>query len=158
MMSAARRPVLDMPIAGEALAALLPHAPPILALEAILAADDASLLARARASRDSPFCEGERGVPFWVALEFMGQAVAALEGLKARRVGRPPPVGYLLGTRRMAAGPGQMPADAELLVRVVEAGAGPDGLAAFDGCVSWDGGELACRFSVYRRDGGDTRA
>ena len=40
------------------------------------------------------------GVPAWVGVEYMAQAIAAWAGCHARGQGRTPPIGFLLGTRR----------------------------------------------------------
>lgn len=46
---------------------------------------------------------GPHGVPAWVGVEYMAQAIAAWAGCKARQDGRPPSIGFLLGTRRYTA-------------------------------------------------------
>lgn len=43
------------------------------------------------------------GVPAWVGVEYMAQAIAAWAGCKARQAGREPSIGFLLGTRRYTA-------------------------------------------------------
>ena len=43
-----------------------------------------------------------RATPSLLAIEYMAQAVAAYTGLLARREGRPPLIGYLLGTRNFS--------------------------------------------------------
>jgi predicted hotdog family 3-hydroxylacyl-ACP dehydratase len=47
----------------------------------------------------SMFCEGNRGVPAWVGLEYMAQACCAFSGLEEVREGRRPSIGLLLGSR-----------------------------------------------------------
>ena len=42
------------------------------------------------------------GVPAYVGIEYMAQAVACWAGCQARMRGLPPPLGFLLGTRRYA--------------------------------------------------------
>jgi predicted hotdog family 3-hydroxylacyl-ACP dehydratase len=44
------------------------------------------------------FCS-DAGVPGWVGIEYMAQAVAAHAGYQARLDGESPAIGYLLGTR-----------------------------------------------------------
>lgn len=43
------------------------------------------------------------GVPAWVGVEYMAQAIAAWAGCRARQEGRAPSIGFLLGTRRYTA-------------------------------------------------------
>lgn len=43
------------------------------------------------------------GVPAWVGVEYMAQAIAAWAGCGARQAGRAPSIGFLLGTRRYTA-------------------------------------------------------
>lgn len=40
------------------------------------------------------------GVPAWVGIEYMAQAIAAWAGARARRAGHEPGIGFLLGSRR----------------------------------------------------------
>jgi predicted hotdog family 3-hydroxylacyl-ACP dehydratase len=42
-------------------------------------------------------------MPAWVGIELMAQAIAVWAGDRSRRAGRPPRVGYLLGSRRYQA-------------------------------------------------------
>jgi len=142
--------------AGQACVApgdLVPHAPPVLALRRISEATSKSLVASVLLEQDGPFSLPGRGVPYWCALEFMSQAVAALEGLRARLRGEPPPVGYLLGTRLLRASTEYLPEAQEMEVRVEELLAHGEGFAAFDCCLGWSGGELRCRLSVFRESG-----
>jgi len=77
---------------------LLPHDPPMVLLDRILSIDESSLVAEVTIRPDSVLCD-ESGVPGWVGIEYMAQAVAAHAGARARLRGDPPSVGYLLGTR-----------------------------------------------------------
>ena len=55
--------------------------------------------------RDSPFYEpGLGGVPACVALEYMAQTMALLVGLRDRRRGIAPRVGFVLGSRKLETG------------------------------------------------------
>jgi predicted hotdog family 3-hydroxylacyl-ACP dehydratase len=48
---------------------------------------------------DGPFHQSG-GVPVWIGLEYMAQAIAAWSGCRAHSRGEPPKIGFLLGTRR----------------------------------------------------------
>jgi predicted hotdog family 3-hydroxylacyl-ACP dehydratase len=77
---------------------LLPHDPPMVLLDRITSFDEATLTAEVDIGIDSMFC-GDDGVPGWVGIEYMAQAVAAHAGYKGRLEGNEPLIGYLLGTR-----------------------------------------------------------
>ncbi len=77
---------------------LLPHEPPMVLLDRAVSFEDATLIAEVDVRADSIFCQDD-GVPGWVGIEYMAQAVAAHSGCQARLEGKPPSIGYLLGTR-----------------------------------------------------------
>jgi len=85
--------VLTLPISE-----LLPHDPPMVLLDRVLAFDESSLVAEVTIRPDSVLCD-DSGVPGWVGIEYMAQAVAAHAGARARLQGKAPTIGYLLGTR-----------------------------------------------------------
>lgn len=45
------------------------------------------------------FCD-ERGVPAWVGIEYMAQAISAWSGIELTQRGEPPRIGLLVGSRR----------------------------------------------------------
>lgn len=77
---------------------LLPHEPPMVLLDRAISFKDATLVAEVDVRADSILCQGD-GIPGWVGIEYMAQAVAAHAGCQARLEGKPPAIGYLLGTR-----------------------------------------------------------
>jgi 3-oxoacyl-[acyl-carrier-protein] synthase I len=77
---------------------LLAHKPPMVLLDRVLSFEASTLVAEVTIGPDSMFC-GAAGVPAWVGLEYMAQAVAAHAGVEARLRGVAPVIGYLLGTR-----------------------------------------------------------
>ena len=77
---------------------LLPHDPPMVLLDRAISFEDATLVAEVDVRADSILCQGN-SVPAWVGIEYMAQAVAAHAGCQARLEGKPPSIGYLLGTR-----------------------------------------------------------
>lgn len=46
------------------------------------------------------FCDGADGVPAWVGIEYMAQAMAVYSGVQMRQAGQPLRIGLLIGTRR----------------------------------------------------------
>ncbi len=78
---------------------VLPHRPPMLLADAVdYGADYGQISLTVRA--DAPFCEGERGVPAWVGVEYMAQAMGVFSGVERRQNGALPKIGLLIGTRR----------------------------------------------------------
>lgn len=129
--------------------AWVPHRGPMNLLDAVLRCDDHAIEATVRVPAQGLFSTAE-GVPAWVGIEYMAQAVAAWSGARARVQGGSPRIGYLLGSRRYEAmvpvfAPGtklQVFATCELM--------GENGLGMFDCRVEHDGRVLASgRLSVY---------
>lgn len=127
---------------------LLPHEPPMVLLDRALAYDESSLTAEVDIRPDSVLCAGD-GVPGWVGIEYMAQAVAAHAGFKARLVGELPAVGYLLGTRSYKCSVSNFPIGATLSVHI-ESLFAEMGLGAF-ACRIEMGGEVAtATINVYQ--------
>ena len=85
------------------LSELLPHRGPSVLLDAVLENRRDSIRVRAHIGPQHPYLEPGRGVPVWVGIELMAQAIAVHAGLTARRSQRAPRKGMLLGTRRFEA-------------------------------------------------------
>jgi predicted hotdog family 3-hydroxylacyl-ACP dehydratase len=81
------------------IAELLPHRPPMLLLDAVVAFGDESVECTVEIRESSTFFEPPAGVPAWVALEYCAQAIAAFAGLKARSQGGKPRLGLLVAAR-----------------------------------------------------------
>lgn len=84
------------------IADLLPHAGPAVLLDEILAGTDTGLSAGVTIGPGSAFRQ-DNGVPIHVGIEYMAQACGAFSGVRARRAGGSPRMGFLLGTRRYLA-------------------------------------------------------
>jgi predicted hotdog family 3-hydroxylacyl-ACP dehydratase len=82
---------------------LLPHQGPAVLIDEVLNDSENSISVAANVTREHPFFVTSHGVPSWVGIELMAQAIAAHAGLSGRRLRRPPRVGMLLGTRRYLA-------------------------------------------------------
>jgi predicted hotdog family 3-hydroxylacyl-ACP dehydratase len=130
----------------------------MLLLNRVVSWDSASLVGEADISEDCMYCEPGLGVPRWVALEYMAQAVGALDGVRLREAGKPVPPGYLLGTRRLDGTDGHFRPGATLRVSVREVVQGENGLGVF--ACRLDEGErsLSCQLTVYRPPAGSIAA
>ena len=78
---------------------VVPHKGAMSLLRNVLAHDDQSTLCDVQIDKKTLFLDG-RGVPSWVGLEYMAQAVAAHAGMTARRMNKAPEIGFWLGTRK----------------------------------------------------------
>ena len=86
-----------------AIAELVPHAAPMLLIDRVCDAGLDHLLADVTIKQTSMFFEKGHGVPAYVGIEYIAQAVAAYGGWRAKSADRAaaPRIGYLLGTRKM---------------------------------------------------------
>lgn len=83
-----------------ALASLVPHRPPMLLLDALVASDDVSATCAVVVREGAMFVRGGR-VGATVFIEYMAQCAAAFMGLRATSRAEPVRVGYLLGAREV---------------------------------------------------------
>lgn len=78
---------------------LVSHRAPMLLLDRVIEASRLHAVAETTITRNSSFYRAGQGVPAWVGIEYMAQAVAVLGGVQALEDSDPVPMGYLLGTR-----------------------------------------------------------
>ncbi len=133
---------------------LLPHRPPMLLLQRVLAlgADHASALVELDA--DAPFALPGQGVPVCVGLEYMGQTAALIAGYQLREGLIGPHLGFLLGSRRYRAHRDFFAPGSRLQVDVREGVVVDDSLANFDctiRCLASDALLAEATLSVLRR-------
>lgn len=79
---------------------LLPHQGSAVLIDQVLEDSRDSIRVSAYITAAHPFFVAGHGVPSWVGIEMMAQAIAAHAGLNGRREQREPRAGMLLGTRR----------------------------------------------------------
>lgn len=82
---------------------------------------------------------GPDGVPAWIGIEYMAQAIAAWAGCRARSEGRPPRLGFLLGSRRYSSTRPLFPSGTRLLVHARRELMGDNGLGMFACRIEADG-------------------
>ncbi|MBZ9559928.1 MULTISPECIES: hypothetical protein [unclassified Modicisalibacter] len=129
------RPELPCPIAG-----YVPQRGPLCLLDKLLTVDEASLVASVRPGDNTLFVN-EAGVPGWVGVEWLAQAVAAWAGWHAAAHGDAPAVGFLVGTRHYRCRATAFAADGSLAVHVTRDFVADNGLARFRGEIR-DGDDL----------------
>lgn len=81
------------------MADLLPHAGNMILLERVEYCDDDSIVVIATPDADTILLDAAGVLPAWAGIEYMAQAIACFAGVHERLHGRPPKVGFLLGTR-----------------------------------------------------------
>jgi predicted hotdog family 3-hydroxylacyl-ACP dehydratase len=79
--------------------AIVPHRGRMLLVNRLIARDDDSVAVGAVVTADNLFAE-DQGVPPWVGIEYMAQAISAWAGCRGLARGEPARIGFLLGTRR----------------------------------------------------------
>lgn len=118
-------------------ASLLPHGGNMVLLDEIIGYDRNSLQGRARIGPTHVFLQADGHVPVWLAVEIMAQGIAALDGCHAADEGRPPALGFLLGSRRLSVHADRVPVGAELRVDVALSTDGGQGFGVFDCELHW---------------------
>lgn len=81
------------------MAELLPHAGDMILLDAVLSCDDEQIVVTATPHAGTILVDAHGVLPAWTGIEYMAQAIACFAGVHERVHGRPPKVGFLLGTR-----------------------------------------------------------
>lgn len=122
---------------------LLPHRGIMLWLQGVTAADETAIEAHAAVPAEAWYLDAHGGMPAWIGIELMAQAIAAHAGLQGRRLGKPARPGVLLGTRAYRADSPSFPAGERLLVSARLSGADESGFGAYDCSIRGPAGPLA---------------
>ena len=139
----------DGPWPPHAMDAWVPHRGPLSLLDAVARCDELSVEALVRVPAAGLFGDDD-GVPAWVGIEYMAQAVAAWSGARARSAGGSPKIGYLLGSRRYEAAVPVFEVGAELRVLGLCELTAENGLGMFDCRIEHAGRVVASgRLSVF---------
>jgi len=132
------------------IASLLPHAGNMILLDQVCQADDDGITALTTV-KPGPYSLADGGLPPWLGLELMAQAVAAWAGCQAKQAGRPIRLGFLLGTRRYDNHTDCLPAGATLTVAARLSLIDANGMAVFE-CSLHDETRLLAqaRLTIYQ--------
>lgn len=137
----------DLPVSD-----LVPHAPPMVFLDRLLATDEQRTVCSLRVDRLELFRDARGRLPGWAGIEPMAQCIAAHGGLDARRRGEAPRVGFLLGCRRLMVATEWLEPTQVYVTSAVQVWGGEQGLVSFD-CelTAREGGKqlLAGRINAY---------
>ena len=126
---------------------ILPHTGGMLLLDELLDHGPEHVVCGVTVRPDTRFCDGSRGVPAWVGLEYMAQTVCAYSGIDEVRAGLEPTIGLLLGSRRYRAEVESFPIGSTLRIRADLQLRDENDLVAFD-CTIHDASRLLARGDV----------
>ncbi|GGO65896.1 MULTISPECIES: ApeP family dehydratase [Bowmanella] len=112
---------------------LIPHRPPMVLIDAMVAYDEQHAKCRVCIHPQVNFFDSAlNGVPAHVGMEYMAQTIAAFAGAQARDAGEPISVGFLLGSRKYECLHSHFANGTELLVSVEQLHREASGLGVFD--------------------------
>ena len=116
---------------------LVPHSPPMVLIDEVLEFDDNSLLAAVDIYGNCMFYNRDiEGVPAWVGIEYMAQAISAFAGIQALKRGEEIKPGFLLGTRKLLLYKKVLKAGQRYEIRVTQLIKDTSGLASFASTVT----------------------
>lgn len=128
---------------------LLPHAAPMILLSRAVSWGDDSLLAEVDINSTSHlFDDALGGVPTYVCIEYMAQAIAALAGCRALAHGQQVQIGFLLGSRKLQLHQPLLAAGSRVEVQANRLLQDPDGLSVFDCQLRDSSGQLLAEANV----------
>ncbi len=137
-----------------AAADLVRHSGTMLLLTRLTEASETHAVSEVAITENSTCYREGRGVPAYVGLEYMAQTISAYDGVERRQSGKPPEIGFLLGTRRFDASHPYFAAGETLRVRV-DMTFNDNGMAAFDAVITVAEEERArASINVYRPESG----
>ena len=123
-------------------------------LDNIIEYRDGWLRAEVCITVDSTFAD-EQGVPAWIGLEYMAQAVGAYSGWQERLKGGPPKLGFLLGTRKYLCSADYFAIGTTLTLTVQLEIEAANGLSVFKCDLEGEGVEASANLNVFQPDDPD---
>lgn len=130
---------------------LVPHSGRMSLLSRVTKVEEDTLYAEVDINESATFAEAS-GVPAWVGLEYLAQAIGAYAGYQERTQGSVPKIGFLLGTRKYTSNCEYFPLGTTLTLKVCRNMQAENGLSAFDCELHADGIEASARLNVFQPD------
>ena len=127
----------------------VPHSAPMALLDFVEQWSDDSLEASVTIRPDAPFAEAQ-GVPAWVGIEYMAQAIGAYAGVHARENNEAIKIGFLVGCRRYTCNQQFFPLGEHFTVRVKRDIQGDNGLNLFECEILGDNLVAKANLSVFQ--------
>ena len=131
-----------MDVARLSIEDVVPHRGAMLLLDRLLAADEERVVVEGHVRHGQLFAT-DAGLPSYVGIEMMAQAIAAWAGCRAHRLGQTVKLGFLLGTRRFACTRTHFPYGARIEVLAHREVMGDNGLGMFACTLSLEGEVVA---------------
>lgn len=135
----------------ESVLGYLPHRPPMVLIDELLEAGDDYAISRLLVKEDTPFITAQ-GLPAWAGIELMAQTVSLFAGVRGKRHGLPPKIGFLLGTRRYHSSCCFFPLHSELIIHAKELYFGEAKLGVFECQINCAAGQATAKLNVYEPD------
>lgn len=132
-------------------AELVPHSGKMSLLDNIIEYGDGWLRAEVCITTDSMFAD-EHGVPSWIGLEYMAQAVGAYSGWQERLKAGSPKLGFLLGTRKYVCSQDCFAIGSFLILTVQLEIEAANGLSVFQCVLQGEGVEASANINVFQPD------
>jgi len=107
------------------------------------------LRAKVEIRKDSMFAD-EHGVPSWVGMEYLAQAIGAFEGMKRRLQGSVPKLGFLVGSRKYTCTNDYFKFGQVLTLMVEHEMQADNGLAVFCCELTGEGVEASSNLNVFQ--------
>ena len=127
---------------------LLPHCRSLKLVDTLLDYGSDHLRLSLTVRDAAPFGDGDGGVPSYLGLEYMAQAISVFSGLELHAMGEGPKIGLLIGTRQYRAAVPRF-LDGEVLEVSVRRVIGGDGeVWVFDGAITGRGGQVLAAAQV----------
>lgn len=128
---------------------LVPHDRTMSLLDNVIECDTDSLKASVTIHRDSMFAE-EQGIPAWIGVEYMAQAISAWAGYQDKEMGREVNIGFLVGTRRYQSNLPYFPIGATLIISIDRELQGDNGLGVFNCRIESSNLEVTAALNVFQ--------
>lgn len=132
---------MSMPLPRD-IESVLPHRDSLRLIDRVIEWQSESIVVEVDVPGQGLFSRAD-GVPAWVGVEYMAQAIAAWAGCRARQAGGEPSIGFLLGTRRYQSAWTHFPAGTLLRVEAIRELLGDNGLGMFACRIEANGDEIA---------------
>ncbi|WP_261844163.1 ApeP family dehydratase [Aliamphritea ceti] len=135
-------------------AELVPHSGKMSLLDEIVAYGDDWLEAHVNIHSGAMFAD-ESGVPGWVGMEYLAQAIGAYAGVQERAGGKVPKLGFLLGSRKYECSTDKFLHGQTLLIRVEKELQAENGLSSFNCLLSSENVTAEARLNVFQPEDAD---
>lgn len=127
---------------------LVPHSGHMVLLDTVTECTDHSIKAELTIKENELFLD-DNGVPAWVGIEYMAQAIGAFAGVQAKRAGEEIKVGLLIGTRKYQADMPAFKVGSHLRISAEEIHKEENGLSVFASKIETDQGSVKANLNVF---------